>query len=426
MCVSKAMRTQQVPAIFFSHRKTAGPHLTMKQFLQKGSILILLGTGGVGKTTVAAALGLAAAEVPLNTALITVDPARRLREALGLSRLGGTPTRISTAALRSADLDAGLKLSAMQLDVKGAWDAMVERFVKSSATRKKILDNQFYKNLTEEYAGSEAYAALQQLYDLHQSEAFDIEIVDTPPAAHAFEFLQAPARLTRLLDSRAARWLFTPSLSAGRFAMRIANTAARFVIRELERFAGGNVLSTISDFFEAAAEAVDAMVDRLQKTETLLHSPEVRFILVTTAEEDRLRRARELIGEMEAEGLTLSAIVINRFLDEETWAAVLKHPGAEPSRMNGIRKLRASLDGAPTVNGVIDFLEEYRARAIDDIARVEQFVRELSSKVTLTIAPEIDVGVRDLAALARVAQCLLAPISLKKSKQNHRGTEAQS
>jgi anion-transporting ArsA/GET3 family ATPase len=396
----------------------------MKDLLKKGSIVILLGTGGVGKTTVAAALGLAAAEAPLNTALITVDPARRLREALGLSGLGGTPTRISSKALRAANLDPTLKLSAMQLDVKGAWDAMVERFVKSSATRKKILDNPFYKNLTEEYAGSEAYAALQQLYDLHQTAAFDIEIVDTPPAAHAFEFLQAPARLARLLDSRAARWLFTPSLSAGRFAMRIANNAARFVIRELERFAGGNVLSTISDFFEAASEAVDAMVDRLHKTETLLHSPEVRFVLVTTAEEDRLRRARELIAEMEAEGLALSAIVINRFLDEETWSELMKHPGVEPARMKSIARLRASTNGAAG-NGIVEFLEEYRARSIDDIARMEYFIRELSSKVTIAIAPEIEVGVRDLAVLSRVAQCLLTPLSLKRPRQTHRNTEAQ-
>jgi anion-transporting ArsA/GET3 family ATPase len=403
------------PACYLSFRVSSArqPHLSMKQLLKNGSILILLGTGGVGKTTVAAALGLAAAENELDTALITVDPARRLREALGLSRLGGTPTRISDRALHAAGLGPNLKLSAMQLDVKGAWDAMVERFAKLPATRKKILDNPFYKSLTEEYAGSEAYAALQQLYDLHQAATFEIEIVDTPPAAHAFEFLQAPARLARLLDSRTARWLFTPSLSAGRLAMRIANTAARFVIRELERFAGGNVLSTISDFFEAASEAVDAMVDRLHKTETLLHSPEVRFILVTTAEADRLRRATELIDEMEAEGLTLSAIVINRFLDEETWLELMKHPGAEPSPINGIHKLRASIEEGPSLNGIVDFLEEYRARAIDDIARVEHFIRELSSKVTVAIAPEIEVGVRDLAALSRVAKCLLTPIALK-------------
>src|SRR6202050_5083534 len=410
------MRARPLPAIFFATSPELPATSSMKHLLKKGSILILLGTGGVGKTTVAAALGLAAAQAPLNTALITVAPARRLREALGLSALGGTPTRISERALRSAGLDPALKISAMQLDMKGAWDAMVERFAKSPATRKKILDNPFYKNLTEEYAGSEAYAALQQLYDLHQSGAFDIEIVDTPPAAHAFEFLQAPARLARLLGSRAARWLFTPSLSAGRFAMRIANPAARFVIREWERCAGGNVLSTISDFFNAASEAVDAMVDRLHKTETLLHSPEVRFILVTTAEEDRLRRARELIDEMEAQGLTLSAIVINRFLDEETWAEAMRHPGVEPAPMNGIRKLRTSmkLDGAKSgLNGVVEYLEDYRSRSLEDIARVEHFTRELSAKVAIAIAPEIEVGVRDLATLSRVANCLLTTVSVK-------------
>jgi hypothetical protein len=152
----------------------------------------------------------------------------------------------------------------------------------------------------------------------------------------------------------------------------------------------------------------------------------VRFILVTTAEEDRLRRARELIAEMEAEGLTLSAIVINRFLDEETWAEVMKHPGAEPARLKSIGKLRPSMANGLTANGVVDFLEEYRARAIEDIARVEHFVKELSAKVTVAIAPEIEVGVRDLAALSRVAKCLLTPVSPKKSRQDHRGTEAQS
>ena len=146
--------------------------------------------------------------------------------------------------------------------------------------------------------------------------------MDTPPASHSFEFLQTPARLARLLDSRTARWLFTPSLSAGRIAMKVASEAARFVVRELERFAGGNVLSTITDFFAAMAESMDAIIDRLQKTEALLHSPAVKFVMVTTAEPDRIMQARELLAQMDAEGLKLSAIVINRFLDERTWSSV--------------------------------------------------------------------------------------------------------
>jgi len=296
--------------------------MAAKRLLEKDSIVILLGTGGVGKTTIAASLGLASAMRELNTALITFDPARRLRDALGLEKLGGLLTPLDLSKLRRAGLDPRLKIAAMQLDVKGAWDQLVEQFIADPGARKRILENPFYKSLTEQFAGSESYAALEQLYNLHNASPFELLVVDTPPAAHAFEFLQAPARLVRLLDSRAARWLFLPYMSASRFAMRLASRAARFVVRELERFAGANVLTSISEFFIAAAEAVDGVVDRLKKTETLLRSPAVKFVMVTTAEEDRLAMAEELVSEMRTEKLNLSAIVINRFLDEQAWAAL--------------------------------------------------------------------------------------------------------
>jgi anion-transporting ArsA/GET3 family ATPase len=379
----------------------------LKDLLTKGSIAILLGTGGVGKTTIAAALALAGASANLNTAVITVDPSERLRDALGLDHLGGQPTRIGARQLAAAGLDPHLQLSAMMLDVTGAWDAIVERFVADPATRRRVFDNPFYKSLTAEFAGSEAFAALQRLYDLHQAGAFELEVVDTPPASHSFEFLQTPARLIRLLDSRTARWLFTPSLSAGRIAMKVASEAARFVVRELERFAGNNVLSTITDFFAAMAESMDGIIDRLQKTEALLRSPAARFVMVTTAEPDRIRQARELLGQMESEGLKLSAIVINRFLDETTWTAVADS-GARPlSHLAEISELRASLpkDGAKA-NGfgrLVNHFEQYRERTLGEIERVAAFARELPKGVKLAIAPEIEAGVRDLAALSRVA-----------------------
>lgn len=386
----------------------------MKELLRKGSIIILLGTGGVGKTTVAAALGIAAAKSGLSTALITVDPARRLRDALGLGTLAGHPTRLSKEQLRTAGLDPGLRLSAMMLDVKGAWDAMAQRFAKDPETRRRILENPFYRSLTSEFAGSEAYAALEELYNLHQSGEFDIEIVDTPPAAHAFDFLQAPARLIRLLDSKAARWLFTPSLSAGRIAMRFASRAARFVVRELERFAGATVLSTISDFFAAVSETLDTTVDRLQKTEALLHSPSTYFVMVTTAEEDRLRSARELANEMRDERLALSAIVVNRFLDAETWTEVMNDPGSTPKHLEGIRTLittmRSDMANDTGIANVIRFLEDYRTRVLDDIARVDRYAREMPMGVRLAVSPAMEVEIRDLGALARVADFVTRPI----------------
>jgi len=382
----------------------------MKELLKKGSTLVLLGTGGVGKTTVAAALGLAAAACRLETVVITVDPARRLRDALGVERLGGKPMRLSTARLAAAGLDPWLKLSAMVLDVKGAWDALVERFVSDPATRHRILDNPFYKNLTEQFAGSEAYAALQQLYDIRQAGEFEVEVVDTPPAAHAFEFIHAPARLTRLLDSRSARWLFMPYFSAGRFAMRLASRAARFIVRDLEHFAGAHVLSSISDFFVAASETVDTVTERFHKTEALLRSPSVRFVLVTTAEEDRLRQAHDLIDEMKTEGLHLSAIVINRFLDEESWEEFVHSDDGVSGRLEEIAALRGLLGNALVrdagLAALVDYLEDYGDRARRDIARVARFAHQLPPSVKLAIAPEIKIGVRDLRALSHVAEFL--------------------
>ncbi|HXM88005.1 MAG TPA: hypothetical protein VN916_01055, partial [Candidatus Acidoferrum sp.] len=180
-----------------------------------------------------------------------------------------------------------------------------------------------------------------------------------------------------------------------------------FVVREIERFAGNNVLSTITDFFAAMAESMDGIIDRLQKTEALLRSPAARFVMVTTAEPDRIRQARELLGQMESEGLKLSAIVINRFLDETTWTAVADS-GARPlSHLAEISELRASLpkDGAKA-NGfgrMVNHFEQYRERTLGEIERVAAFARELPKGVKLAIAPEIEAGVRDLAALSRVA-----------------------
>ncbi|MGA8794145.1 ArsA family ATPase, partial [Candidatus Binatus sp.] len=315
-------------------------------------------------------------------------------------------------------LDRQLRLSAMMLDVTGAWDAIVERFIADPATRRRIFDNPFYRSLTAEFAGSEAFAALQRLYDLHQTGAFELEVVDTPPASHSFEFLQTPARLIRLLDSRSARWLFTPSLSAGRIAMKVASKAARFVVRELERFVGGSVLSTITDFFAAASDSMDAIVDRLHKTEALLHSPAVRFVMVTTAEPDRIRQARELLGQMNSEGLKLAAIVVNRFLDERTWSAVADSAERPLSHLAEISELRSSLarhDGdADGFGRLVHHFEQYRDRTLGEIERVAAFARELPPGVKLAIAPEIEAGVRDLAALSRISRYVTSGTAILK------------
>jgi len=261
----------------------------------------------VGKTTIAAALGLAAARAGLDTGVITIDPARRLRDALGIERLSSRPSRLDGRRRRAAGLDPSLRLSAMMLDVKRTWDGLVDQFVSTPAARRRILENSFYRNLTHQFAGAEAYAALAQLYDLHAAARFGLEIVDTPPASHAFEFIEAPAHLARLLDSRGARWLFAAHDAAGRGAARLAGRAARFVIDQLENFAGARMLSSSSDFFSAATEATGAKSERLRKTEALLRSSRASFVLVTTPAEDRVSVAALARQVHEKERATLAA-----------------------------------------------------------------------------------------------------------------------
>ena len=415
----------------------------VNDLLKPQSIVVMLGSGGVGKTTVAAALGIAGASARLRTAVITVDPARRLREALGLPRLGHRPTRIDARQLRAAGLDARLELSAMVLDVKGAWDAMVAEHVPDPATRRRILDNAFYQSLSSRFAGADAYAALEALYQLHAGGDFDFEVVDTPPAAHAFEFVQAPARLARLLDSQAARWFLGPAGKSASLALRLAGRVTGYVARELERFAGARTLSSMSEFFAAAAGATAGIDDRMRRVAALIRSPAVRFVLVTTAEPDRLRDARRLIEQMQSERLNLGGIVVNRLLDEAVWSAfdrsadfssVTGESRRRPRRaqldrlldpaFDEIPALRAALDGARNqgaadAKAALSYLEHYHRRAVLKLGRLEKFIEALPRRVNVALVPEIRPGAAGLATLRRLAQFLLAPPLHDESAKRH-------
>ncbi len=406
----------------------------MNDLLKPQAIVVMLGCGGVGKTTVAAGLGVAGASARLRTALITVDPARRLREALGLPRLGHRPSRIDARRLRAAGLDPRLELSAMVLDVKGAWDAMVAEHVPDAAARRRILDNAFYQSLSSRFAGADAYAALEALYQLHARGDFDFEVVDTPPAAHAFEFVRTPARLARLLDSQAARWFLGPAGESASLALRLAGRVTSYVARELERFAGARTLASMSEFFAAGAGAAAGIDERMHRVAALIRSPAVRFVLVTTAEPERLRDARRLLEQMKSEQLNLAGIVVNRFLDESAWrqfdrehdfAAPAGHSRRPPRRLeldrlldpafDEIPAMRAALDGASNqaadAKAALAYLERYQRRAVLEARRLEKFIESLPTRVSVTLVPEIRPGAAGLAALRRLSQFLLAPLA---------------
>jgi anion-transporting ArsA/GET3 family ATPase len=386
--------------------------------LRKGATVIVMGPGGVGKTTVAAAIGLAAASQGLATGVITVDPARRLRDALGLTKLTGQPLAIDSRRLRAAGLDPSLRLAAMVLDVQRTWDGLVERFVPSEAARQRILANSFYRGLSGQFAGAEAYAALEQFYELRTNGAFETIVVDTPPAAHTFEFIEAPAKLMRLLDSRAARWLLARKDAGKRHPLALAGAAMQFVVAQLERFAGTNTLSALGEFLAATMEAAEVLGERFRTIAGLLQSRSVEFVLVTTAEPSRLAEARAVIKRMTADGLHLRAIVLNRLLDERT----LENFRATPEQVSVLRasaNLRGKItadalknrqeNGGPDekIEALAHFFDQRSAALRSRIEAASAFARELPARIELILAPDFDAGLTDLAGIKQVADMLV-------------------
>jgi anion-transporting ArsA/GET3 family ATPase len=383
----------------------------VKKSLRKGATVIVMGPGGVGKTTVAAAIGLAAASRGLATGVITVDPARRLRDALGLAGLSAQPSAIDRKRLHAAGLDPGLRLSAMVLDVQRTWDGLVERFVPSVAERERIFANSFYHGLSGQFAGAEAYAALEQFYELRTSGRFETIVVDTPPAAHTFEFIEAPANLMRLLDSRAARWLLARNGGSKRNPLALAGTAVQFVAAQLERFAGVKMLSAVAEFLAATMEAADILNQRFGTIAGLLRSRSVEFVLVTTAEPSRLVEAREMFRQMETEGLQLRTIVLNRLLDERFFSSLCGGPEALPVR-RACARLRAAIAADsvrdPKIEALANFLDQRFAASHTKIEAAAAFARELPARIELVVAPEFEAGLGELVGIKRVADVLVS------------------
>ena len=217
-------------------------------------VVICCGSGGVGKTTVSAALALAiAAAEDKRVLVLTVDPARRLATALGIKGIGAEPVRIPKARLRRAGITVTGELEAAMLDMKQAWDRMIERYAPDRATARRILANPLYQRITDSFVGSHEYAAIEALYELHDAGEYDCIVVDTPPSRNALDFLEAPSRLTDYVGSRLLSLL---SGGPSRFGFRAMNYAAAPFLRLADRLLGAEVLAEVSEFVKAAAVAV--------------------------------------------------------------------------------------------------------------------------------------------------------------------------
>jgi anion-transporting ArsA/GET3 family ATPase len=263
-------------------------------------IIVCCGAGGVGKTTTSAALALAAAEAGRTVVVLTIDPARRLAQALGLVELDNEPRRVDVAG-------ADGQLHAMMLDMKRTFDDIVAAH-STPERAQQILDNPFYQALSSSFAGTQEYMAMEKLGQLRASEQWDLIIVDTPPSRSALDFLDAPNRMSRFLDGTMIRLLTAPSRTGFKFA------SAGFLLfsRIVSKILGGQLLRDISAFVAALDTMFGGFRERATATYELLRRPGTWFLVVATPEPDALREASYFVDRLSAEGMPLAGLVLNR------------------------------------------------------------------------------------------------------------------
>ena len=380
---------------------------TLRAVVERHDVIVCAGSGGVGKTTTAATIALWGAKQGRRAAVLTIDPARRLADSLGLSLAGGSEVAVPASLLREHGIEISGSLSAMMLDQKGAWDSLIERHAPTREVRDRILKNRFYQHLSQSFAGSQEYMAVEELWRLRDGGRYDLIVVDTPPSRHALEFLEAPQRLNDFLDRKVVRWFVKPYVAAGWSAMRLFNRTAGFVLRTLEEATGVAVLAEISDFFVGMQSLFDGFGERMDRVYRVLKSPKTAFVLVSSPEEEVLEEAEYLSDKMAALGMPLRAVVFNRVHEEFTQPIDRADFPRGEIRGDDRERVEACLARA----GISpETLAERLARnfvAFQDVARgdglrLEMFAQGLPRQVPIVRVPNFSTDLHQLGALARM------------------------
>src|SRR5262250_2477101 len=271
-------------------------------------IVVCCGSGGVGKTTTAAALGLRAAERGRHVVVITVDPARRLAQSMGLSSLDNTPKPVP---LPEAGAEAGGTLHAMMLDMKRTFDEIVEAHAEPGRSE-QILANPFYQSLSSSFAGTQEYMAMEKLGQLRRSEQWDLIVVDTPPSRSALDFLDAPQRLSRFLDGRLLKLLTAPTRTGGRAYLKVVNAGFGIITGILTKVLGAQMLRDVQTFIAALDTMFGGFRERAEDTYRLLQTPGTAFLVVATPEPDALREASYFVERLSEDRMPLAGLILNR------------------------------------------------------------------------------------------------------------------
>ncbi len=367
----------------------------LRELLQTKEIVVCAGAGGVGKTTMAAAIGLHAALEGKKAAVVTIDPARRLASSLGLEELSNDPSRVSPEKFESAGLAPSGDLYAMMLDTKTTFDEVVLQYAPTREQAERIIANRFYRNISGTLSGTHEYMAMEKLYELYATGAYDVIVIDTPPTRDALDFLDAPKRMTDFFESRVLKWFLLPTRAGG--LMRFANAAAATFLRMVKRIVGAEVLEDTAEFFANLEGMYEGFKQRARDVAALLRSNVTSFVIITSPLEDSVKDATYFASRLDEAGFPFGALIVNRV-----------HPRWGDGIEVRPRQLRRLEQGGPDARLLAKLLRN-EAGFMRLVRREEDNLRGLARKIPhwqWAVVPYLEQEAVDLPGLRAICEQL--------------------
>lgn len=368
---------------------------SVESIVEGRDIVICAGSGGVGKTTTSAAIALGMAARGLRVCVLTIDPAKRLADSLGLEELGNEARMVDPALLEAQGVkpEIGGELWAMMLDAKETFDALIARHAEDAESRDRVLNNRIYQQISGALAGSQEYMAMEKLFELHSEGRFDLLVLDTPPSRNALDFLDAPMRLTQFIEGRSLQIFIRPTGLAARVASRGTGVA----LSVLKRIVGFDLLADLSEFFNAFSGMIDGFQDRAHRVSSLLADERTSFLIICGPHADQIDEAVYFHSKLVESGMHFGAAVVNR---------VRYRLGTRQPRVKDLTgKLEAELGEDDLAGRLVRNLAEYDVLAVRDQKSIDRLAESLNDEPVIRI-PYLDTDVHDIAGLCQINEYL--------------------
>ena len=365
---------------------------SIAEILADRKICICAGSGGVGKTTTSAAIAAGLAARGMKVAVLTIDPAKRLADSLGLEELGNQPRKVDPALFSEAGVEMKGELWAMMLDSKATFDELIERNAPDEESRDRILENRIYRQISNALAGSQEYMAMEKLYEIHQSGDYDFLVLDTPPSRNALDFLDAPKRLSQFIEGRSLQIFMKPT----GFATRVVGRGSAVMFQVLRRVIGFDLLSDIGEFLQAFSGMVEGFSERANSVSALLADPATSFIVVCGPQGEPIEEAIYFQRKLLEAEMPVGGIIVNKVHYEIDQGDDVKSSLTEDLGVDSELAAR-----------VAENFVNYRALATRDAQNIERLSRDLNEKTVIRV-PYFDEDVHDLGGLLKIDGYLFA------------------